>query len=90
MLADQPRRYMRSDEYLVFLDRASRAENAAELAEMRTELRARWPDDATARLLNEVLLEYERSFEWPADARPLASAVWHGDPALPPRAHAPR
>ena len=90
MLADQPRRYMRSDEYLAFLERASRAGTAGELEVMRDELRTRWPNDATAQLLNEVLLEHERSFDWPSDARPLTSVVWHGDPALPPRAHPPR
>ena len=80
MLADQPRRYMRSDEYLVILDRAARAATPAELSEMRAELRAEWPDDATAQLLNEVLLEYERSFDWPAGAHPQASTVWDVDP----------
>jgi hypothetical protein len=89
MQADQPKRYMRSDEYLLFLDRASRAGTAAELEAMRAELRQTWPNDATAQLLNEVLFEYERSFDWPADARPLAATVWHGDPALSPRIHSP-
>jgi hypothetical protein len=80
---------MRTDEYLAYLERASEARTPGELAAMRAELRATWPEDATAQLLNEVLLEYERSFEWPPDARPQTAAVWYGDPALSPRAHAP-
>ena len=85
MQADLPRRYMRSDEYQTLLERAAGATSPRELAAMRGEVHDTWPNDPTAQLLTEVLLEYERSFDWPADARPIAAAVWHGDPALSPR-----
>lgn len=75
-------RRMRSEEYHRYVDIAADAQSAAELARLRAELRANWPEDATAQLLSEVLYDQEQSFDAPDGARAQASAVWHDDPTL--------
>ena len=75
-------RRMRSEEYQRYVDIAADARSAAELARLRAELRANWPEDATAQLLSEVLYDQEQSFDAPDGARAQASAVWHDDPTL--------
>jgi hypothetical protein len=77
---------MRSDEYQRYVDLAADARSAEELARLRAELRANWPDDATAQLLAEVLYDEEQSFDARDGARAQTSAVWHDDPTfLQPR-----
>jgi hypothetical protein len=77
---------MRSDEYQRYVEIAADARSADELARLRAELRANWPDDATAQLLAEVLYDQEQSFDARDGARAQASAVWHDDPTfLQPR-----
>jgi hypothetical protein len=79
-------RRMRSDEYQRYVNIAADARSAAELAKLRAELRATWPDDATAQLLSEVLYDQEQSFDALDGARAQGSAVWHDDPTfLQPR-----
>jgi hypothetical protein len=79
-------RRMRSDEYHRYVDMAADAQSAEELARLRAELRANWPDDATAQLLSEVLYDHEQSFDARDGARAQTSAVWHDDPTfLQPR-----
>ena len=75
-------RRMRSDEYERYVNIAADCVSAAELAKLRAELRANWPDDATAQLLSEVLYDQEQSFDAPDGARAQTSAVWHDDPTL--------
>lgn len=75
-------RRMRSEEYRRYVDIAADAQSAAELARLRAELRANWPEDATAQLLAEVLYDQEQSFDAPDGARAQACAVWHDDPTL--------
>ena len=81
-MPDATRRWMRSEEYERYVDIAADARSAAELARLRAELRANWPEDATAQLLCEVLYDQEQSFDSPDGARAQASAVWHDDPTL--------
>ena len=81
-MSDATRRWMRSDEYQRYVDIAADARSAAELARLRAELRANWPEDSTAQLLSEVLYDQEQSFDAPDGARAQASAVWHDDPTL--------
>lgn len=81
-MPDATRRWMRSEEYERYVDIAADARSAAELARLRAELRANWPEDATAQLLCEVLYDQEQSFDAPDGARAQASAVWHDDPTL--------
>jgi hypothetical protein len=77
---------MRSDEYQRYVDIAASARSAEELARLREELRATWPDDTTAQLLAEVLYDQEQSFDARDGARAQTSAVWHDDPTfLQPR-----
>ena len=79
-------RRMRSDEYQRYVNIAADARSAEELARLRAELRANWPDDATAQLLAEVLYDQEQSFDAHDGARAQTSAVWHDDPTfLQPR-----
>jgi hypothetical protein len=73
---------MRSDEYDRYVSLAAGARSPAELAQLRAQLRAEWPDDSTAQLLAEVLYDQEQSFDAPDGARAQTSAVWHGDPTL--------
>jgi hypothetical protein len=80
-MSDASRR-MRSDEYHRYVSIAADCASAAELAKLRAELRANWPDDATAQLLSEVLYDQEQSFDAHDGARAQASAVWHDDPTL--------
>jgi hypothetical protein len=80
-MSDASRR-MRSDEYHRYVDIAADCATAAELAKLRAELRANWPDDATAQLLAEVLYDQEQSFDDHDGARAQTSAVWHDDPTL--------
>ena len=75
-------RRMRNEEYQRYVDIAADAQSAAELAKLRAELRANWPEDATAQLLSEVLYDQEQSFDAPDGARAQACAVWHDDPTL--------
>lgn len=75
-------RRMRNEEYQRYVDIAADAQSAAELARLRAELRANWPEDATAQLLSEVLYDQEQSFDAPDGARAQACAVWHDDPTL--------
>jgi hypothetical protein len=75
-------RRMRSEEYERYVDIAADARSAAELARLRAELRANWPEDGTAQLLCEVLYDQEQSFDAPDGARAQACAVWHDDPTL--------
>lgn len=81
-MPDATRRWMRSEEYHRYVDIAADARSAEELARLRAELRANWPDDATAQLLCEVLYDQEQSFDEHDGARAQASAVWHDDPTL--------
>jgi hypothetical protein len=81
-MSDATRRWMRSEEYQRYVNIAADAQSAAELARLRAELRANWPEDATAQLLSEVLYDQEQSFDAPDGARAQASAVWHDDPTL--------
>lgn len=81
-MPDATRRWMRAEEYQRYVDIAADARSAAELARLRAELRANWPDDATAQLLSEVLYDQEQSFDDRDGARAQASAVWHDDPTL--------
>ena len=81
-MPDATRRWMRSEEYQRYVDIAAGAQSAAELARLRAELRANWPEDATAQLLAEVLYDQEQSFDARDGARAQASAVWHDDPTL--------
>jgi hypothetical protein len=77
---------MRSDEYQRYVEIAADARSAEELARLRAELRANWPEDATAQLLSEVLYDQEQSFDARDGARAQTSAVWHDDPTfLQPR-----
>jgi hypothetical protein len=79
-------RRMRSDEYQRYVEIAADAQSAEELARLRAELRANWPEDATAQLLSEVLYDQEQSFDASDGARAQTSAVWHDDPTfLQPR-----
>ena len=79
-------RRMRSDEYQRYVNIAADAQSAAELTRLRAELRAHWPDDATAQLLSEVLYDQEQSFGADDGARAQGSCVWHDDPTfLQPR-----
>jgi hypothetical protein len=73
---------MRSEEYQRYVDIAAGAQSAAELARLRAELRANWPEDSTAQLLAEVLYDQEQSFDALDGARAQGSAVWHDDPTL--------
>jgi hypothetical protein len=73
---------MRSDEYQRYVNIAADARSAEELARLRAELRANWPDDATAQLLAEVLYDQEQSFGALDGARAQTSAVWHDDPTF--------
>jgi hypothetical protein len=75
-------RRMRSDEYQRYVEIAADARSVAELAKLRAELRANWPEDATAQLLSEVLYDHEQSFDALDGARAQTSAVWHDDPTL--------
>jgi hypothetical protein len=85
-MPDATRRWLRSDEYQRYVDIAADARSADDLARLRAELRANWPDDATAQLLAEVLYDQEQSFDALDGARAQTSAVWHDDPTLlPPR-----
>ena len=81
-MPDATRRWMRSDEYHRYVDIAADAQSAAELAKLRAELRANWPEDATAQLLCEVLYDQEQSFDAHDGARAQTAAVWHDDPTL--------
>src|SRR5687767_4286412 len=81
-MSDAARRWMRSDEYQRYVDIAADARSAAELARLRAELRANWPEDATAQLLAEVLYDQEQSFDAQDGARAQGLAVWHDDPTL--------
>ena len=81
-MPDATRRWMRSEEYERYVDIAADARSAADLARLRAELRANWPEDATAQLLSEVLYDQEQSFDERDGARAQASAVWHDDPTL--------
>ena len=81
-MSDATRRWMRSEEYQRYVDIAADAQSAGELARLRAELRANWPEDATAQLLCEVLYDQEQSFDALDGARAQASAVWHDDPTL--------
>lgn len=81
-MPDATRRWMRSEDYQRYVEIAANARSAADLAKLRAELRATWPDDATAQLLAEVLYDQEQSFDAPDGARAQASAVWHEDPTL--------
>lgn len=81
-MSDATRRWMRSDEYQRYVDMAADARSAEELARLRAELRANWPEDATAQLLSEVLYDQEQSFDAQDGARAQGSAVWHDDPTL--------
>ena len=81
-MPDATRRWMRSEEYQRYVDIAADAQSADELARLRAELRANWPEDATAQLLCEVLYDQEQSFDAPDGARAQACAVWHDDPTL--------
>ena len=81
-MPDATRRWMRSDEYQRYVDITADARSAAELAKLRAELRANWPDDTTAQLLAEVLYDQEQSFDVSDGARAQGSAVWHDDPTL--------
>ena len=81
-MPDATRRWMRSGEYHRYVDMAAGARSPAELARLRAELRANWPEDATAQLLAEVLYDQEQSFDDHDGARAQASAVWHDDPTL--------
>jgi hypothetical protein len=84
-MTDATRR-MRSDEYQRYVNIAADARSAADLAKLRAELRANWPDDTTAQLLSEVLYDQEQSFDDRDGARAQTSAVWHDDPTfLQPR-----
>jgi hypothetical protein len=80
-MTDATRR-MRSDEYQRYVNIAADAQSAEELAKLRAELRANWPEDATAQLLSEVLYDQEQSFDARDGARAQTSAVWHDDPTL--------
>jgi hypothetical protein len=73
---------MRSEEYHRYVDIAADARSAADLAKLRAELRANWPEDATAQLLCEVLYDQEQSFDANDGARAQTAAVWHDDPTL--------
>jgi hypothetical protein len=85
-MPDATRRWMRSEEYQRYVEIAAGARSAAELARLRAELRANWPEDATAQLLAEVLYDQEQSFDAQDGARAQGSAVWHDDPTfLQPR-----
>ena len=81
-MPDATRRWLRSDDYQRYVDIAADARSAEELARLRAELRANWPDDATAQLLSEVLYDQEQSFDARDGARAQTSAVWHDDPTL--------
>lgn len=81
-MPDATRRWMRSEEYQRYVDIAAGARSPAELASLRAELRANWPEDTTAQLLAEVLYDQEQSFDDHDGARAQASAVWHDDPTL--------
>lgn len=81
-MPDATRRWMRSEDYQRYVEIAASARSAADLAKLRAELRAAWPDDATAQLLAEVLYDQEQSFDAADGARAQASAVWHEDPTL--------
>lgn len=81
-MPDATRRWMRSEDYQRYVEIAASARSAADLAKLRAELRATWPDDATAQLLAEVLYDQEQSFDAADGARAQASAVWHEDPTL--------
>jgi hypothetical protein len=81
-MTDATRRWMRSEDYQRYVEIAASARSAADLAKLRAELRATWPDDATAQLLAEVLYDQEQSFDAPDGARAQASAVWREDPTL--------
>ena len=81
-MSDATRRWMRSEEYQRYVNIAADAQSAAELARLRAELRANWPEDATAQLLCEVLYDQEQSFDDPDGARAQTSCVWHDDPTL--------
>ncbi|HJU68869.1 MAG TPA: hypothetical protein VJ650_11550 [Gemmatimonadaceae bacterium] len=81
-MADATRRWMRSEEYQRYVNIAADAQSAAELARLRAELRANWPEDATAQLLCEVLYDQEQSFDAADGSRAQTSAVWHDDPTL--------
>lgn len=80
-MPDSSRR-MRSDEYQRYVNIAADAQSAEELARLRAELRANWPEDATAQLLSEVLYDQEQSFDAHDGARAQTSCVWHDDPTL--------
>lgn len=85
-MADSQRQRMRTEEYDRYVDIAAGARSAAELAELRAQLRLNWPDDSTAQLLAEVLYDQEQSFDSSDGARAQAGAVWHDDPTfLQPR-----
>jgi hypothetical protein len=73
---------MRSDEYQRYVEIAASARSPEELATLRAELRANWPDDGTAQLLCEVLYDQELSFDARDGSRAQTSAVWHDDPTL--------
>ena len=81
-MSDATRRWMRNEEYQRYVDIAADAQSAADLARLRAELRANWPEDATAQLLSEVLYDQEQSFDSSDGARAQTSAVWHDDPTL--------
>lgn len=81
-MPDATRRWLRSDEYQRYVDIAADARSAEDLARLRAELRANWPDDSTAQLLAEVLYDQEQSFDARDGARAQTSAVWHDDPTL--------
>lgn len=81
-MADPTGQRMRSEEYNRYVDLAAGARSAAELAQLRAQLRMNWPDDSTAQLLAEVLYDQEQSFDSPDGARAQAGAVWHEDPTL--------
>ncbi len=80
-MSDAARR-MRSEEYQRYVSIAADAQSAEELAKLRAELRANWPEDSTAQLLSEVLYDQERSFDASDGSRAQTSAVWHDDPTL--------
>ena len=81
-MTDSTRQRMRSEEYERYVDIAAGARSAADLAQLRAQIRLNWPDDSTAQLLAEVLYDQEQSFDSPDGARAQAGAVWHDDPTL--------
>jgi hypothetical protein len=86
----EARQRMRSDQYQMYVERAANARSASELAALRTEIIAAYPDDSTAQLLSEVLYDQQQCFDWQDGSRAQQAAVWHDDPTLHPPRRAPR